>query len=114
MIESFSVVLLKMEKYYNIRSAKDIINTYYGSIIALEDETRLFNSNMWKKIVGKGIADHAQPLAVERDVLLLKVDHPAWKQHIQFQSSKILTDINRVLPKSNINTLKITLTKDAH
>ncbi len=42
---------------------------------------RLFSH--WEELVGAGIASHVQPVRVDREVLIVAVDHPAWATQVR-------------------------------
>jgi predicted nucleic acid-binding Zn ribbon protein len=37
----------------------------------------------WEELVGAGIASHVQPVRLDRDVLVVAVDHPAWATQVR-------------------------------
>jgi predicted nucleic acid-binding Zn ribbon protein len=42
---------------------------------------RLFSG--WSEIVGKAMAEHVQPVRMDRAVLVVTVDHPAWATQVR-------------------------------
>ena len=45
----------------------------------------------WEDVVGPDIAGHARPVSLQRGVLLLHVDHPAWAGQLRFMTADLLT-----------------------
>ncbi len=45
----------------------------------------------WPEIVGPGMADHVRPIRLDRDSLVVTVDHPAWATQVR-QMSDLLLD----------------------
>jgi len=92
-----------------------------GSILsALFDErfvkkaqgySKLFNS--WTDITEKnGIAaaaDHSRVKDLDRDILLIEVDHPGWKQILQTKQSKLLNDFRYRFPGLGISGIALIL-----
>ena len=37
----------------------------------------------WEELVGAGIASHVQPVRLDREVLVVAVDHPAWATQVR-------------------------------
>jgi predicted nucleic acid-binding Zn ribbon protein len=53
----------------------------------------------WDDAVGPGIAAHVRPVRLERGVLLVEVDEPAWATQVRFLESDIrrrLADVTGV------------------
>ena len=43
----------------------------------------------WREIVGDSVADHAWPVALEKGVLVVAVDHPAWATQLGFLEADV-------------------------
>jgi predicted nucleic acid-binding Zn ribbon protein len=49
----------------------------------------------WEKAVGPVIGKHARAIRVEKGVLWVEVDHPAWKSELHHRKRQILDILNR-------------------
>jgi hypothetical protein len=58
-------------------------------------EYRIFRA--WPEAVGKGVARHAQPVAIRGNKLTLVVDSPAWMQQLSLLKPVILEKLNGAL-----------------
>lgn len=47
----------------------------------------------WAAIVGAEIAQRTQPLKIERERLLVRVESPSWKMHLEFMKLDILEKV---------------------
>jgi predicted nucleic acid-binding Zn ribbon protein len=53
----------------------------------------------WRDIVGPAMAEHVQPVRVDRDSLVVSVDHPAWATQVRHLGSELL---DRVADESGL------------
>jgi predicted nucleic acid-binding Zn ribbon protein len=44
----------------------------------------------WEDLVGEGIAAHVRPVRLDRDVLVVAVDHPAWATQVRQLGDELL------------------------
>jgi predicted nucleic acid-binding Zn ribbon protein len=44
----------------------------------------------WGEIVGPATSEHVQPVRIDRDCLVVSVDHPAWATQVRHLGSKLL------------------------
>ena len=47
----------------------------------------------WRQIVGDAIADHAVPKRLEKRVLVVEVDDPAWATQLKFLESQLIATL---------------------
>ena len=47
----------------------------------------------WRQIVGAPIADHAVPKRLEKRVLVVEVDDPAWATQLKFLESQLIATL---------------------
>ena len=47
----------------------------------------------WRQIVGDTIADHAVPKRLEKRVLVVEVDDPAWATQLKFLESQLIATL---------------------
>jgi predicted nucleic acid-binding Zn ribbon protein len=62
--------------------------------------------NLWEDAVGEGIAQNARPAAFKGKLLLVNVTNPIWIQHLQFEKSVIIKEINKSLEKNLVDDIK--------
>lgn len=60
----------------------------------------------WEEITSPGIAQHAQPLHLKRDVLTIKVKNSAWMQELSFLRQEMLTKIKKIDPSAKVKELR--------
>ena len=65
----------------------------------------------WEKLVGEEIAEHAQPLKIERGVLWIEVDNSSWLQQIQYEKLGLLDNLNNFLQLTTLKDIKMILPK---
>jgi predicted nucleic acid-binding Zn ribbon protein len=63
----------------------------------------------WEELAGIDIAAHTKIVDVERDHLLVEVDHPGWMQLVQMKEGIILKKISKLYPELHIRGLKLFL-----
>lgn len=44
----------------------------------------------WGEIVGPAMSGHVQPIRIDRDALVVSVDHPAWATQVRHLGSELL------------------------
>jgi predicted nucleic acid-binding Zn ribbon protein len=44
----------------------------------------------WPEIVGTGMAEHVQPIRLDKEALVVSVDHPAWATQIRHLGEDLL------------------------
>ena len=47
----------------------------------------------WRQIVGDAIADHAVPKRLEKRILVVEVDDPAWATQLKFLESQLIATL---------------------
>lgn len=52
----------------------------------------------WEKIAGKTIAAHARPARMQRQTLIVRVDHSSWMQELNLLKPQIMAKIEEELP----------------
>ncbi len=50
----------------------------------------------WAEIVGPAMADHVTPVRIDSDVLVVKVDHPAWATQVRHLGEGLLDRVHEV------------------
>jgi predicted nucleic acid-binding Zn ribbon protein len=54
----------------------------------------------WGEIVGPVMSEHVQPIRIDRDALVVSVDHPAWATQVRHLGSDLL---DRVAEESGLS-----------
>lgn len=73
------------------------LNEVLGKVLRrmrVSDETSaigLFSG--WRQIVGDAIADHAVPKRLEKRILVVEVDDPAWATQLKFLESQLIATL---------------------
>ncbi len=44
----------------------------------------------WSEIVGEGMAEHVRPIRLDKDSLVVSVDHPAWATQVRRMGDVLL------------------------
>jgi predicted nucleic acid-binding Zn ribbon protein len=70
-----------------IDSSLDAVSRRLG-ISDLRGIGRLFAR--WHEIVGPGMAEHVQPLRLDKEALVVSVDHPAWATQVRHLGEELL------------------------
>jgi hypothetical protein len=70
----------------------------------------------WTEIAVKnGIAaEYTRIKELERETLLIEVDHPGWKQIIQTKQSRLLNDFRERFPSIEIKEIHLVLSRPAN
>lgn len=66
----------------------------------------------WGKIVGNGLDCHSVAREVNRGMLLVDVDHPAWMNLFQMRQDEILAKLQRAFPDFQIRSIRLRLVSD--
>ena len=68
----------------------------------------------WESLVGPQVAKHARPGRLERKVLHIIVDHPAWLSDLsRYGQKQILTNLQERFGVDKIKSLRLQLNPDA-
>ena len=60
---------------------------------------------IWQEVVGKPIANNAQPEKIRNGTLFVKVTSPVWMQQLQFMKEMIAEKLNRRLKGEVVKTI---------
>lgn len=66
----------------------------------------------WKHAAGEGLRDHAVPLNLNNDTLVIGVADSTWQQQLQSLSSQLLFRINSILGRPLVSRLEFRVTPD--
>ena len=62
--------------------------------------------DLWDEVVGKVVAENAQPEAFKGTLLVVRVGSSPWAHHLQFMKSDIITKVNEALGGDFINEIR--------
>lgn len=60
---------------------------------------------IWNEVVGKTIANNAQPEKIRNGTLVVKVSSPVWMQQLQFMKEMITEKLNQRLKSDAVKTI---------
>lgn len=60
---------------------------------------------IWNEVVGKAIANNAQPEKIRNGTLFVKVSSPVWMQQLQFMKEMIAEKLNQRLKSDAVKTI---------
>lgn len=90
------------------RSLADVLGTVMRRMKMSDETAAIGVFSHWRDIVGVPIADHVTPLRLEKRVLTVQVEDPAWATQLKFLESTLLSTLNENIG-DEIDSLKITL-----
>ena len=61
----------------------------------------------WEEIVGLTIAEHCSPKKLEKNSLLVEVDHPGWSTEIKYLESDLLNRLRQKIPELEVSEIKV-------
>ncbi len=61
----------------------------------------------WERLVGEVIAEHTTPTKIERGVLYLEVDNPAWASEMEWMSEELLRRISAMANTVEITAIRV-------
>ncbi|HOV63622.1 MAG TPA: DUF721 domain-containing protein [Spirochaetia bacterium] len=94
-----------------MEKAGDILKALFSSLKIDLEKTGAPVFSAWESIVGAEFAAHSSVKEVEKDLLIVEVDHPGWKQLLFLRKGEILHALNQRYPTLHIRDMKITLMK---
>jgi predicted nucleic acid-binding Zn ribbon protein len=76
----------------------DTLDDYVRSLRVDGPSARTMGSlfNRWVDAVGQAVADHARPVKLDGERLLVEVDEPAWATQLRFLEADILDRLRSV------------------
>ncbi len=80
----------------SLDASLDVLSSQLG-LAESRGMARLFAR--WEEIVGPAVAGHVRPQRLDRDVLVVTVDHPAWATQVRHLGDDLL---DRVAEATNL------------
>jgi predicted nucleic acid-binding Zn ribbon protein len=65
--------------------------------------------NEWPRLAGERIAQHARAVAVDRGVLVVVVDSPAWMTQLAFLKPELLRKVAARVGRGRVKDLRLVL-----
>ena len=75
---------------------------------SLPDVENLINiSRNWENIIGKELSKECKPLKIEKNLLIISVNHPQWRQALIYNKHKLIESIRKFgINLSNIRIIQ--------
>ena len=91
------------------RSIADAVGAYLRS--QGHSEVSLLGAvwRLWDDVVGADVAEHARPLALRDDVLVVAVDHPSWATQLAFFAAPLLGQLEERLGEHVAGRVEVTV-----
>jgi predicted nucleic acid-binding Zn ribbon protein len=61
----------------------------------------------WDELVGAEVAEHAKPVAIERGVLSVVVDNPAWAGHLRWAEAEVVRQLDGLLGRGAVTRIRV-------
>lgn len=61
----------------------------------------------WSELVGETVAEHVQPVALDKGVLTLAADSSVWRQQISFEKKELLEKIAARFKEEQIKEIRV-------
>lgn len=88
----------------------DILSSLFANDLKLRDKAKQYQLwEHWDQVVGPKLAQHAQPIQMQGDTLLVSVTSPSWLQELQMMQTQLLEKIRAKMPEGKIGGIKFIL-----
>jgi predicted nucleic acid-binding Zn ribbon protein len=84
----------------------ELIQRVLAGVKAEKETVQAQLMRQWPEIVSAATAAHAVPIVLEREVLLVRVDHTGWAHELVMRKAEIITAIGRVIPQARIRNIR--------
>ena len=84
---------------------REVIDNITSTIPINFDDIRIWK--VWDGVVGKKIAEHAQPSWIKKGVLMVKVTDSVWLQELEFMAEKIKEGLNAKIQREAIKKIRL-------
>ena len=75
------------------RHLGDVLNKVLQRMKVSDSSSSMGLFSQWRDIVGDAIADHVTPKRLEKRVLVVEVDDPAWATQLKFLEAQLLSTL---------------------
>jgi len=93
----------------NVNEAKDFLGSIIKEIGAKEGIEHEVLISSWNKIAGDFVAKHAEPCALKRGILTLRVLQPSMRFHLEELKGKLLKNLQTELGKNVVKQVRFTI-----
>jgi predicted nucleic acid-binding Zn ribbon protein len=63
--------------------------------------------NRWEEVVGPAVAAHARPVSLNRGVLVIGADQPAWASQLRYLGADLLARLSALSKEGEIERVEI-------
>lgn len=89
-----------------IKRAQPVVESLIKNLGLQERVRQSTLSSDWPKIVGDGVAKHAQPVSFRNGTLVVAVDHPVWLQELdRYHKALMLQKLQQHLGATTVRKL---------
>ncbi|ADN00980.1 DciA family protein [Spirochaeta thermophila] len=89
-----------------MKRASELVRALLSHIAPEQGEMYLRFFHMWRRILGERLAYHCRIEDVEKGVVKVVVDHPAWLAEVHFKERYILSRLQKDFPSLGIRRLE--------
>jgi predicted nucleic acid-binding Zn ribbon protein len=75
------------------RALNEVLGKLLRRMHVSDESSALGLFSGWRQIVGDAIADHVSPKRLEKRVLVVEVDDPAWATQLKFLESQLIATL---------------------
>lgn len=90
----------------------DALDRVLGALGAAPSRSLTGVFDRWNEIVGPTVAEHASPVAVKGDTLVIAVDDPAWATQLRFLEVEILAGIRSDLGDATPSRIDVQIRRE--
>jgi predicted nucleic acid-binding Zn ribbon protein len=77
------------------RPLSELVNKVLGSMKVSDASSATGLFSHWPEIVGQSVAEHVTPKRLEKRVLTVEVDDPAWATQLTFLEAQLLSTLRQ-------------------
>ncbi len=99
----------------NIKSASEILETYFSSLLGGKIEEYNAQDKGWKKVLltipkdGEKMVAHSTIKEIKNGCMHIETDHSGWIQLLQLHKTKILTALKKEFPSLTIKSFSFSV-----
>lgn len=97
-----------------MKKASELIEQVFSSLEISQPGEKTYVSlfRNWETVAGAELAAHSSVKEIEKDTLIIVVDHPGWAQLLSVNTRKILTRIAEKYPELCINQIRMVVARN--
>ncbi|MCU1351029.1 MAG: hypothetical protein JWM05_238 [Acidimicrobiales bacterium] len=89
------------------RALPDVLDQVLAGLGAPAVDVLVRLHDRWDELVGAEVAEHARPVAIERGVLSVVVDNPAWAGHLRWATADVMRQLDRLLGPGEVTRIRV-------